>query len=310
MTLKIWFLIAFLSILWGGSFFFVELALEGFTPFTLVFIRAALASLILFAYVKARGLSIPKKWKIWRLFFLLALVGNAIPFTLIVIGQQHITGSIAAILGASTPIFSVIIAHYFTDDEKLTWNRALGVAVGFAGVIIMMLPSLSEGLNLESWGQLAVLASSIVYGFAGAVGKKLTHLPHQVNAACMPLCTAILMLPLMLMFEQPFALHPPAVSWLAIIGSATVSTAVAYLLYFHILNVAGTNVLMVTFLVPVSALLMGYYLLGETVTWDAIYGMLVIFAGLALIDGRITGRMSRRLVKPGEASPFRRKIND
>ncbi|PHQ69641.1 MAG: EamA family transporter, partial [Sneathiella sp.] len=173
-------------------------------------------------------------------------------------------------------------------DEKLTFHKFAGVVVGLAGVILMMQPTLIDGLSLESYGQLAILAAALSYGFAGIWGKRLKATSASVNAFGMLVCSAITMLPLIFIAEQPLSLMPNIQSLSAIFALALLSTAVAYILYFQILAAAGAvNLLLVTFLIPISALLLGVGILGETVHLMVLYGMITIFAGLALIDGRI-----------------------
>ena len=288
MSLRYWGLLIVLSVLWGGTFFFIEVALVDVTPFTLVFLRVSIAALALYGYLMMRGEKLPRDLKLWGSFLVMGLLNNILPFSLITWGQVHITGSVASILNATTPLFVVLLAHFLTRDEKLTFHKFAGVVVGLAGVILMMQPTLIDGLSLESYGQLAILAAALSYGFAGIWGKRLKATSASVNAFGMLVCSAITMLPLIFIAEQPLSLMPNIQSLSAIFALALLSTAVAYILYFQILAAAGAvNLLLVTFLIPISALLLGVGILGETVHLMVLYGMITIFAGLALIDGRI-----------------------
>ncbi len=295
MSLKNWCLLIILSILWGGSFFFVEVALEDIPPFTLVFFRLALAAVALLAYLKIRGEKIPLTLPLWGTFLVMGLLANALPYALIVWGQTHITGSLASILNATTPIFTVLVAHILTTDERLMTHKLVGVLVGFTGVMAMMMPAMAQGLNFDSYGQIAVLVASISYAFAGVWGKRLHATPVIVNAAGTLVCSSLVLLPIIFVFEAPLAITPSLNSLLAVAAIALLSTALAFLLYFNILASAGaTNLALVTFLIPISALLLGMGLLGETMEATTFYGMAIIFLGLICIDGRLIKRFTQK----------------
>ena len=288
MSLRAWIILLTLSFLWGGTFFFVELALEGFTPFTIVCLRVLIAALALFAYLKLTGEVIPRDPGLWGVFFVMGLLNNILPFSLITWGQTHITGSVASILNATTPLFTVILAHFFTTDEKLNRHKLLGVLAGFCGVVVMMQPSLEDGLNFESLGQIAVLGAALAYGFAGIWGKRLKETSALVNAFGMLACSSVIMLPVALTVEEPFGASPHWISFGAVVALALLGTALAYILYFRLLALAGAvNLLLVTFLIPVTALILGVGILQEAIHPLALVGTAIIFAGLALIDGRI-----------------------
>ena len=191
-----WGLLIILSLFWGGSFFFVEIALRDFQPFTLVFLRISMAALILVGVVYFSGKRLPTSLQIWMGYFVLGLLNNAIPFTLIVWGQTRIEGGVASILNATTPIFTVLLAHFLTADERLTAPKIVGVLVGFIGVYLMIKPELSDGFSWRGLGQTAVLLAALSYGFAGIFGKRFKNMPATVNSAGMLLCSSAVMLPL------------------------------------------------------------------------------------------------------------------
>lgn len=282
-----WGMLILLSIFWGGSFFFVEIALRDFQPFTLVFLRVTLAALILIAVVYIRGQRMPASLRVWGAFLIMGALNNAIPFSLIVWGQTRIDSGVASILNATTPIFTVLLAHMLTSDERLTLKKFIGVLIGFLGVYIMMKPELKNGFSWRGLGQVAVIGAAVSYGFAGIFGKRLTKTSPVVNSAGMLICSTILMFPLAIIIDSPWSLSPSIESVAAIFGIAIISTVMAYLLYFRILAAAGaTNVLLVTFLIPISALLLGVGVLGEDIKVLEYIGMGCIFLGLIVIDGR------------------------
>ena len=288
-----WGMLILLSIFWGGSFFFVEIALRDFQPFTVVFLRVTLAALILIVVVYIRGHRMPASPKAWGAFFVMGALNNAIPFSLIVWGQTRIDSGVASILNATTPIFTVILAHLLTSDERLTLRKILGVLIGFLGVYIMMKPELKDGFSWRGLGQIAVLGATVSYGFAGIYGKRFKQTSPIVNSAGMLICSSLMMIPFAVIIDSPWLLNPSLEAVAAVFGIAIISTAMAYLLYFRILAAAGaTNVLLVTFLIPISALLLGVGVLGEVINVLEYIGMGCIFFGLMVIDGR-----AMRLIK-------------
>ncbi len=289
-----WALLGVLSVLWGGSFFFVEVALAELGPLTVVLSRVGLAAVALVAVVYLAGHRMPHDWRTWGVFVVMGGVNNLIPFSLIAWGQVHIDSGLAAILNATTPLFTVLLAHLLTTDERLTPNRVAGVVLGLAGVVVLIGPEALAGLGLQGLGQAAVLVAAASYALAGIYGRRLKALPTSVAAAGMLTATTVMMLPLALIVERPFAVLPGPVTGAAIVGLALLSTAMAYLIYFRVLAVAGaTNLLLVTFLIPVSALLLGVLVLGEQPGWTAVAGMALIFLGLAAVDGRPVAALRR-----------------
>jgi len=291
MTPLEWAMLIALSLLWGGSFFFTGVAVLELPPFTIVALRVGIAAIVLSRVRSAMGLRMPTRLREWWWFAALALINNALPFTLIVWGQTQIASGLASILNATTPLFTVLIAHALTDDEKLSGNRLAGVLVGFAGVAVLMGPEALAGAAANVLAQLACIAAAIAYGFASVYGRRVRSMgmAPQVAATGMVTTSALLLIPIALVVEQPWTLPPPSLAaWGAIFGIAVLSTALAYLLYFRILATAGaTNLMLVTFLIPVSAILLGVLVLGERLASQHLLGMALIGAGLAAIDGRL-----------------------
>jgi drug/metabolite transporter (DMT)-like permease len=291
-----WAMLVVLSVFWGGSFFFIEVALRGFQPFAIVFLRVVLAAIILTVVVYLTGRRLPSSPGVWGSYFVMGALNNAIPFSLIVWGQTRIDSGVASILNATTPIFTVLLAHYLTSDERLTLRKILGVFIGFLGVYIMLQPELKDGFSWRGLGQVAVLVAAVSYSLAGIFGKRFKKTSPVVNAAGMLICSSVIMLPLVLATGALGLSRPTVVPVAALCGLATVSTAVAYLLYFRILASAGaTSVLLVTFLIPVSALFLGVGVLGEVIHILEYAGMGCIFTGLMVIDGRVLSRIKKRV---------------
>lgn len=290
-----WILLFILSLLWGGSFFFSEIALRDLQPLTLVLYRVSLAAIALISYIYLSGQRMPVSPQIWGAFLVMGALNNLIPFSLIVWGQTQINSSLAAILNATTPVFTVVLAHFLTRDERLTSNRLLGVLLGLSGVIVLVGPQVLRGLNLQSLGLFAVLGAALSYSFAGIYGRRFQGLSPTVTAAGMVTSTAVMMLPLALIWEQPWTAKPSTITWVALLALGLFCTAITYIIYFRILAVAGaTNLLLVTFLIPISALILGVFVLGERLDWTAFAGMALILTGLAAIDERLFSKNWRR----------------
>ena len=294
-----WLLLLVLSVLWGGSFFFIGVAVKVLPPLTIVALRVGLAAVTLNLIVRATGLRMPKEWLYWKAFLSMGLLNNLIPFCLIVWGQMHIASGLASIFNATTPLFTVIVAHIFTKDEKMSGGRGVGILVGFVGVaVIIGLDSLG-GLGANVLAQFAILGAALSYSFAGVYGRRFKGMgiAPLVTATGQVTASTLLLVPLTLVVDQPWTLAMPGLGvWAALAGLALVSTALAYIIYFRLLATAGaTNLLLVTFLIPVSAILLGVVFLGESLAGKDFIGMGLICLGLAAIDGRIFCFFQRKL---------------
>lgn len=283
-----WSLILILAILWGGSFFFIGVTVREMTPLTIVLCRVAIAATVLLIVVHARGERMPKSPSVWGVFFVMGALNNLIPFSLIIWSQTHIESSLASILNATTPIFSVILTHFLTREERMTGNRIAGVLIGWLGVTVLIGVDALRDFGIDALSRIAVLGASLSYACAAIFGRRFRGMSVRVVAAGMLMSSTIMMAPLALLIERPWHLSPGYITLLALFALATISSALAYLIYFHVLAVSGpTNILLVTFLVPITAILLGYLVLGERLGWNAFAGMGMVFLGLMAIDGRL-----------------------
>jgi len=290
-----WILLITLSLLWGGAFFLAAYAVREIPPLTLVLARVSLAAVALIGFAYLTGLRLPTDVKIWRSFFIMGAINNCIPFSLIFWGQIYIASGLASIFNATTPLFTVVLAHFLIGDEKITPARIFGVICGIIGVAIMIGPQLLGSIGDNVLAQLAILAAALSYGFAAIFGRRFASQPPVITAAGQLSASTIILLPIVLIFE-PFSGQsmPGTYSIGAIVVLALFSTALAYVLFFKILGMAGaTNVLLVTFLVPVSAIALGILLLNESLELNQFIGMLCIGLGLIAIDGRLIARFRR-----------------
>ena len=294
MSLTEWLLLVVLSVLWGGAFFFVGVIVKAVPPFTVVLWRSGLAALALLVYVVLCGGQMPATPRLWGAFLMLGILNSLLPHSLIVWGQQHIASGLAAILVSTTPLFSVVLTHFWSHEERITSNRVTGVLIGMCGVIVLIGPEALRGLGHHGLGQLAILGAALSYACGGIYGRRFKALSPVVTSAGQLAGTMVLVFPLALVWEQPWTLWPPLAVWGAMLGLALLSTAVASLIFFRLLAVAGvTNVMLVNFLVPVSAVLLGILALGERLNWTVFAGMALIFAGLLTMDGRLFSRGTR-----------------
>ncbi|HMI19608.1 MAG TPA: DMT family transporter [Sphingomonas sp.] len=289
-----WATLLILSVLWGGSFFFIGIAIHSIAPITLVLLRVSLGAGLLWAWriIRREAWVLPRA--VIPALFLLALLNNALPFILFAFAQRTIPSGLASILNATTPIWGVIVAHLFTHDERMTPGKVAGVLLGFAGVAVMIGADLLGQIGTNVLAQLACLGSTLSYALAGVWGRRFRGLgvsPVAVATGSLS-AAAIILLPLVLLFEPPWQASAPAPqAWMALAGLTFFSTAIAYILYFKLLASAGaTNSLLVTFLIPVTAILLGTFVLGEHLAPRHFAGMALIGLGLAAIDGRLLRR--------------------
>jgi drug/metabolite transporter (DMT)-like permease len=291
MTGMEWTMIITLSVLWGGSFFFVGVAVQDLPTMTIVVTRVGLAAIILIILMRVRGISFPTNKSVWGTFLIMGFLNNAVPFLLIVWGQSHIASGVASILNATTPLFAVVIAHVLTIDEKLTPLRFFGVVMGIIGVAGMIGGKAIAALGTDVIAQVAILGAAISYSFAGIFGRRFRAMGVSpiATATGQVAASSLMLLPIMLMIDQPWTLPMPGMDTiLSLIALAGLSTALAYILYFKILETAGaTNLMLVTFLVPISAVLLGIGFLNEALEARHLFGMALIGTGLVAIDGRM-----------------------
>lgn len=307
MTHRQWGLLAFLSLLWGGSFFFNAVALAALPVLTLVAARVLLAALILALVATLAGPGLPRAPRVWAALLAMGLLNNVIPFSLIVWGQQTLASGVAAVLNATTPLFTALFAHWLTTDERLTPGRLLGALIGFCGVGVLAGPAALGSLDGAGLAQIACLGAAVSYALSGIFGRRFARIGvAPLSAAAGQLAmSSLVLVPLALLIDRPWILPaPPPSAIAAVLCIAALSTALAYVLFFRLLASAGaTNIALVTLLVPVSAILLGVLFLGEALTLGEAGGMALIGLGLAAIDGRPWARLRQaRAARPSASA--------
>jgi drug/metabolite transporter (DMT)-like permease len=296
-----WLILFALALIWGGAFFFIHVAVHSLPPLTYVWLRLSIAAGGLLLYLKAKGEPLGLPREVWKAMLILSLLNNVLPFALFGWSQQHIASGLASILNATTPIWGVVVAHLFTRDERMTPARLAGVVLGFGGVAMMIAPTLA-GTAIGALPMLACVTASLSYALAAVYARRF----RAVNLKPLSVSTgqltagALIMLPVALIADRPWILAMPSLgAWSALAALALICTAFAYVLYFRLIDHAGaTNALLVTLLVPPTAILLGGLFLGERLAAQDFFGLGLIALGLAAIDGRLLSVLRRPLPRP------------
>ena len=293
-----WLILGVLALIWGSAFMFIGIAVHHVSPLTYVWLRLTIAAAAMWLVLRIKGDSIGLPRQVWGSMFLLALLNNALPFTLFGWGQTHIASGLASILNATTPIWGVIYAHILTQDERMSPRKIAGVLLGFGGVAMMIGPSLLANIGTDALAQLACVAASMSYALAAVWARRFKRMklkPMAVTTGQLS-AGALMMFPIALIVDEPWAhAFPPLGAWGAIVALALMCTAFGYVLYFRLIDSAGaTNALLVTLLVPPVAIFLGATLLGETLAPRDFIGLALIAVGLAAIDGRLLTILARR----------------
>lgn len=295
MGLADWLRILLLSLLWGSSFFYIEIALQSSGPLTIVLARVALAATALMLYCKLRGTPIALNRRVLGSLCVLALLGSVLPFSLITAGQTQIESGLTAILIAAAPFFTVLLGHVWSRMEPATLPKITGILIGMAGVAVLMGADVGQGLSGSLIGQLAVLTAAFVYASSALYARRFREMPPSLLSAWMLTFSTLILAPVAFLIERPFETFPEPSGLAAIAALALLSTAFAYLLYFRVLASAGaTNAMLVTFVQPLVAILLGVLFLHERFEVHQLAGMMLIFIGLALVDGRVVRYVARR----------------
>lgn len=299
MTTRSWAALCLLACLWGFSFLGMRVALNEIGPFAVVAHRTTWAMILLWLYLLARDIPMPRGRRVWVAFAVMGLFNNMIPFSLIAWGQQSIETGLASILNASTAVWGVLLAAMFQPDERLTPRRAIGVAIGFVGVATAIGLSNLRALDLRSVSQLAILGAAVSYGIAGVwARRRLQGLRPEVAATGMLTCSALVMLPIASLVEGPIRFDLSLNTWAALAYVSIVATGLAYLLYYRVLSAAGSgNAMLTTLLVAPVAIVAGAIILGEALPARAFAGFGLIALGLVVLDGRLAGQLSGRAKK-------------
>ena len=297
MNWKNFFLLIIVAALWGPSFVFIKMAVETIPPLTLVLGRVGLGAIILYVVLRLQNGRLPRSRTIWKHIVIVALVHNTIPFVLFAWGEQYIDSALASILNGTTPLFTIILAHFFTVDDHLSPTKVTGVLLGFFGLILLVIPSFTDGVEATTWGVLAIALAAAMYGIAIVYTRNnLRGLPNLVAPTGQLIVATIMLLPITLIVDQPWTMPTPATqSIVALLALAILGTALAFVMYYKLLEVADASyVSMITYVIPVFGVVLGVFLLDETVTSLMIVGCGFILLGVMVVNGVFNGLLRRR----------------
>ena len=283
-----WMLLVGLSILWGGSYLFMKLAVLTVPLLTIVLGRVSIAALALLIVLTISGTGIPKGRRIWVAFFGMGIFNNVIPMSLIVFSQNSISVGLASILNSITPLFTILVAHMTTNDERLTFRKLVGISFGIMGVVMLMGPELVDNFGVAALGEWACLGAALSYACANTFGRRFVQLgtkPMQ-TAFGQVVASTVILAPLVIVVDQPWTISDPGfLPVLSILALGLFCTALAYVIYFQILARSGaTAIALVTFMIPPSAILMGWLALGEQISSQDFLGMSLIGVGLFSVN--------------------------
>lgn len=271
-----------LSTLWGASYTFIRVGVETIPPITFIATRTLIAGGMLFAVIRARGSKLPKDAATWRRFLFQACLNSAIPFTLIAWGEHFVNAGLAATLNSTTPIFTFLLTAVITRHEPVTGRKLFGVIAGLIGSSLIIGLGAFENLGHELLAQLAIVAATICYAGAAIYGRGFKGLDPIVPAAGSLICGATMLVPLSLMVDRPWTLAPSMESILALLCLAVFSTAIAFVIYFRLIQTLGSvGVTAQAYLRAPMGVAIGIIFLGERLTPTAWIGLICVIAGVA-----------------------------
>ncbi len=278
-------LLLLLGSIWGTSFLFIKIVVSEIGPMTLVAGRLGIASLLIWLLLKARSVPFPRGWRLWQSYAVVGLLNGALPFGLISWGEQYIPSGWAALLQATTPIFTILLAHVLTKDDRITALKAGGVVLGFAGVGLLMWPEIRQGIAASVWGMLAIVGSSVSYALASIFAHKhLEGQPPMVSAAGQFTMGFLLITPMAFLLEQPLAISLSGKALASWVTLAVLGTVVAYVIYYTLLaRTTATFTVLVTYIVPVNGLILGSLVLGEHLSPMLLVSLALVLGGVLLV---------------------------
>lgn len=273
--------------MWGPSFLFIKIAGEEVPPFTAATLRVGIASLVLLIILNCRKIKLKPLGAIWGHFAFMGIVSMAITFMLFFYGETHIDSSVAALINGSPPIYTAILAHFFLKDEPITLKKCCGVILGLCGLLVLFLPNVLEGTEFHLGGTLAIMTATFLYAVGFIYAKRfLIGLPPLVAPTSQLICATLFLIPFSLVLEQPFDLVMPSLKALGSLCFLGVfGTAIAFLLYYKILEQAGAMALsMTSYLLPIIGLLLGSLVLDESLAWNNYLGGFLILCAMGLVN--------------------------
>ena len=286
MKLKHWIVFILLGLIWSTSFLWIKIGVQELGPMALVSFRMLFGALTAAAFAIYQKVTWPRDWKTWRIYAILGPTSLAIPIFLISWGEQTIDSAVASILNATVPLFTIIIAHLWLTDDKITFQKGLGLLIGFGGVVVLFSKDLNANVNNSLLGQMAVVVAAIFYAWSAVLARKTTqHVAVPVRGAA-PLLTATLFMWIVApIFEKPFKFPALPITWVAALWLGILGSAVAWIMFYYLLHEIGpTRASLVTYLFPIGGVVFGVIFLDEHLTWQLLAGTFLIITSLAVVN--------------------------
>ncbi len=289
MRMKHWIAFIVLGIIWSSSFMWIKIALEEIGPTTLVAFRVLFGFLFCAAVIFIQRTNWPAKFNEWWPLLFLGLINQAIPFFLISWGQQAIDSSVAAILDATVPLFTIVIAHFFLDDDKMTVFKVTGLLIGFIGVVILLSKDVGESAS-SVMGQAAVVLASMFYAISGIfIRRKTQNTPGYIRSGIPLLSATFIMWPFAFITESPIQFPQLGITWISLLFLGIVGSGFAFVLAYYLIHEIGpTKLSLVTYIFPLGGVILGVVFLNEQMTWQILLGGTLIVASLAVSNWRTT----------------------
>jgi len=286
MKLKHWIVFILLGLIWSTSFLWIKIGVQEIRPMALVSFRMLFGALTAVAIATRQKVQWPRDLKTWGIFAILGPTSLAIPIFLISWGEQTIDSAIASILNATVPLFTIVIAHFWLSDDKMTFQKALGLLVGFGGVVVLLSKDLNSDAHNSILGQGAVILAAIFYAWSSVFARKATqHVPVPIRGAA-PLITAtILMWITAPVVEKPFAIPALPLTWIAVTWLGVLGSGLAFIMFYYLIHEVGpTRATLVTYLFPIGGVIFGVIFLNETLSWQLVAGTLLVIASLVVVN--------------------------
>lgn len=286
MKTKDWLAFILLGTIWGSSFLWIKIAVQEIGPILLVAIRLLFGILALLVVVAYTRPALPKGRQIWINLTILGLINNALPYTLISWGEKYIDSAVAAILNSTTPLFTMLVAHIFLTDDRMTRRRVFALGMGFLGIVLLVSRDLSGASQGNILGQAAVLAAAVSYSFASVFARRTTQGLSPSVQALVPLLGADLLLWMMVpVVESPLTLPSLPITWFALIWLGVLGVAIAFLLFFYLLHSVGpTRTVLVTYVFPLVGVALGVIFLGERLDWQLLGGAMLVISSVVIVN--------------------------
>lgn len=286
MKLKHWIVFIALGLIWSSSFLWIKIGVQEVSPMVLVSFRMLFGAITATAYALYLKTTWPRDRRTWTIFAILGPASLAIPIFFISWGEQTIDSAVAAILNATVPLFTILLAHFFLGDDKMTVQKVLGLLIGFAGVVILLSKDLTVGAHSSVIGQAAVILASVFYAASAVGARKFTQHVEAPARSAMPLITStILMWAVTPVIEKPFIIPALPITWVAVLWLGVLGSGIATIMLYYLIHEIGpTRATMVTYVFPPGGVLLGVIFLNEQLSWQLLAGTLLIVSSLAVTN--------------------------